>query len=154
MGIFGWSLNGIDHFERSRGSRLRGQIPAAVRSATQCKRELRHQRIGNLSAFRNKPLHGFTPAAIHRTTAGDVATWSIPAGPNLNITPTLDIQIDSASLQNDFIGSMKAYASYLASNVDPTSPLSPHDRWKKSFWCRFNPLNHKVSVWEQEGRKR
>lgn len=105
------------------------------------------------SAFRNKALHGFTPSAISLPNSC-VATWTIPAHPNGAITCADEILIDSASIQDDFIKSMSAYASYLAMNVDVAYPLSPQERWRRSFWCRFNPVGHSIAAWELDGRNR
>jgi hypothetical protein len=106
--------------------------------------------------FRNKCLHGFTPAAIFRPQAahGDVATWVIPMLPHLHVTPMLAIQVDSATLQAEFVQSVHDYANYLAANVDPLFAVSPEYRWKRSFWGRFHPINQPIAAWEQDGRNR
>jgi hypothetical protein len=108
------------------------------------------------SIFRNKSLHGFTPAGVHRPVPGDVYGWTIGHQPaaHLHVNAGLTLQIDSATLQQDFTQSVADYAAYLTTNVDATFPMTPQERWKKGFWARFCPLNYVLADSEQEGRVR
>jgi hypothetical protein len=111
------------------------------------------------AVFRNKSLHGFTPAGVYRfpVAGGDVFGWSIGAHPAANhrqLDALLNVQLDSATLQAEFVQSVSDYADYLGANVDAAFPLSPQQRWKKGFWGRFRPVNYDRAVWEQEGRGR
>jgi len=108
------------------------------------------------SIFRNKSLHGFTPAGVHRPATGDVYGFTVGYQPaaHLQVTPGLTLQIDSATLQQDFARSVADYADYLAANVDVAFAATPQDRWKKGFWARFRPINYARADWVQDGRRR
>jgi hypothetical protein len=111
------------------------------------------------SVYRNKCLHGFTPAGVYRFPAagGDVFGWSLglhSATAHRQVTAALDVQVDSAGLQAELFQSIIDYADYLLANVDATFPVSPQERWKKGFWGRFRPVHYPRNVWEQEGRIR
>jgi hypothetical protein len=110
------------------------------------------------SVFRNKCLHGFTPAGVWRAAGGgDVVGWSIGAhqpGAHLQYNAAASLQVDSASLQAQLIQSISDYSAYLAANADAAFPLTPQARWKKGFWGRFCPVNFAPKVWEQDGRTR
>ncbi|HEV3189163.1 MAG TPA: hypothetical protein VGY54_01630 [Polyangiaceae bacterium] len=111
------------------------------------------------SVFRDRCLHGFTPAGVFQRlhSNGDVFGWSIgahPAGAHRQLDVAGNVQIDSATLQEEFTRSIADYVAYLIANNDPGFPLSPQERWRKGCWGRFCPVHYDPRTWEQEGRNR
>jgi hypothetical protein len=115
--------------------------------------------------LRNKPLHGFTPAAVKMHNQDEVLAWGIGDAPgqHLAIEPS-GVLIDCPTLANDLCGSMDAYADVLDINTEtPVIGLNseltpdPHDpqaRWKRCFWARFCPVHLSSADWLSLGERK
>jgi hypothetical protein len=106
------------------------------------------------SVYRNKPMHGYTPAAVF-VAPDNVIGWWVSSKPHLGRTTRGSLRISSSVLQRDLENSMEEFAVYLKANTgSPVPPKDPRDLFCRSFWMRFQPHGYGEKVWETEGRKR
>jgi len=112
------------------------------------------------SIFRNKAVHGATPAAIATTNRTKVIGWWIGAEADLH-TQKYHLQIkngmifvDGEKIISEFLTSLLNYSNYLRLDRDIMNGLKPSDRWIRAFWARFKPLNLEKAYWMNEGYQR
>ncbi len=104
--------------------------------------------------LRNKPLHGFTPAAIFREPA-DVIAWSIPTELHLEKNAENNLCVSSISLQRQLVESADEFASYLATDKDGLGGgTNPKERWRRGFWARYCPAYYPRVDWMMDGHSR
>jgi hypothetical protein len=108
--------------------------------------------------FRNKTLHGGTPAAIALMGNASVVGWWIGFD-ELTQRNHLKIVNDNMHVNGDmslceFLSSLDAFAAYLEQNLDLLNGRLPSARWQRGFWARFRPLYFDQNVWIQEGGAR
>ena len=110
--------------------------------------------------FRNKPLHGGTPAAVTRKGEGDIVSWNIGFDKE---THTYHLQIREGRMHingniflEEFISSLRGFADYLKENTQilDLDGHQPEARFKRAFWARFEPLHYSHNDWMSEGYKR
>jgi hypothetical protein len=111
------------------------------------------------SVYRNKALHGYTPAGVLAPGGGDVVGWWIPSRPHLG-RHGVSVRISSHSLEADFFRALERFARYLDANVqrnanamrdNPGAQLDPKHAFRRSFWLRFQPLHHPLAAWTASG---
>lgn len=110
------------------------------------------------SVFRNKPLHGGTPAGILDANSQDILAWWIGGSrttrDNHLTVVNGRIHVDGNLLIYEFRQSLTNFAvSLQANNRFPDNSL-PSERFQRAFWVRFLPLYLEHQKWIQEGTRR
>jgi hypothetical protein len=108
--------------------------------------------------FRNKTLHGGTPAALALPGNTSVVGWIIGFNGSTQ-TNHLRIVNDNMHVNGDkflceFLSSLDAFATYVKQNSNLLNGRLPAARWQRGFWARFRPLYFDQNVWMQEGGAR
>ena len=107
--------------------------------------------------FRNKSIHGYTPAAVALQNNTEVIGWWIGSNSqtqkyHLQIHNGL-MHVDSNKFISEFLASLHGYSTYFMQDQDIVGGRRPSDRWHRGFWARFKPL-HIEGDWMQEGYRR
>lgn len=110
------------------------------------------------STFRNRPLHGGTPAGVTVSGGTDVLAWMIGFGPSLIQTHLKqhnnNLNVFGSSFKSEFLASLVHYADYLGANTDYQNGKLPAERFQMAFWRCFHPFHLPKSIWETEGKNR
>ena len=108
--------------------------------------------------LRNKPLHGYTPAAVAVQGGTEVIAWWIGSNPQAQ-KHHLQIQngvmhVDASKFLFEFLASLDRFCTYLVQDKDIIDGRTPSDRWRRGFWARFKPKYMARDTWMQEGYER
>lgn len=106
------------------------------------------------SMLRNKPLHGYVPAAIADTSSKGLVTWwiggtGIEPEMHLRVDRYGGLHIDSVAMSRELIDSLKDFAEYLRQDCDPMAKGSPTELWTTALWAKYRPKNVQEKVWIQ-----
>ncbi len=117
-----------------------------------------NQRSEFFSVFRNKPLHGGTPAGILDANSQNIFTWWIGFSPSTRANHLTvvngSIHVDGNLLMDEFRQSLTAFALFLQANNRFSDNSLPSERFQRAFWVRFLPLYLPIQDWLQEGTRR
>ena len=110
------------------------------------------------SMLRNKPLHGYTPAAVAVRGGTEVIAWWIGSDAraqkyHLQIRDGV-MHVDGSKFLSEFLASLDRFCLYLVQDQDIIDGRTPSDRWRRGFWARFKPKYMEKSIWMQEGYER
>lgn len=109
--------------------------------------------------FRNKPLHGMTPAPSALQGDAELVGWWIGTGDGIKPSEHLtidgrgNINVNVGLMRDEMLASMNAFAAYLEDNADTKDGRLPGARLQRSFWFRLKPRHFK-SDWMKVGNAR
>jgi hypothetical protein len=101
--------------------------------------------------FRNRSLHGMTPAATAFANNSEVIAWWVGYAPDVPETEHLlvdshgRLQVDLERLREELLASMQRFVSHLKANSQSVRGF------QRALWFRYLPRHLPRSMWEAAG---